>query len=227
MRLLIAIFVQNLVTAMLYVINCELLLVQIFFSVFLTHVSIYTIAIIGIDRYVRIKHYKNFNTIWTKKVVFTLIFTAYFLALFQAVTVTAGYLVGDLSITTLIYITMDSIVLVIIIFLQVQTIRTSNAIHNESRITASERINKKITKLSLRIMLLFCFFFTPLFVVVTLLRHCLTPKLNGKEGLMFEFFSIFAVIFSYGNCSANATLFLMTNVKAKRFLRDLIRSYER
>ena len=67
MRLLIAIFVQNLVTAMLYVISCELLLVQIFFSVFLTHVSIYTIAIIGIDRYVRIKHYKNFNTIWTKK----------------------------------------------------------------------------------------------------------------------------------------------------------------
>ena len=213
---------------MLYVISCELLLVQIFFSVFLTHVSIYTIAIIGIDRYVRIKHYKNFNTIWTKKVVFMLIFTAYFLALFQAVTVTIGYLVGDLSITSLIYITMDSIVLVIIIFLQVQTICTSNAIHNESSITASERINKKITNLSLRIMFLFfCFFFTPLFVVVTLLRHCLTPKLNGKEGLMFEFFSIFAVIFSYGNCSANATLFLMTNVKAKRFLRDLIRSYER
>ena len=40
---------------------------------------------------------------------------------------------------------------------------------------------------------------------------------------MFEFVADFTVTFSYGNCSANATLFLMTNVKVKRFLRDLIR----
>ena len=155
---LIAIFVQNLLTAVLYVMNCSLLLAQIFLSVFLTHLSMYTIAIIGIDRYIRIKHYTNFQTIWTKKVIFTLILTGCFLALFQGVMVTTGYLVGHLSIITLIYIAMDSIVLLIIIFLQVQTIRTSNAIHNESSITASERINKKITKLSLRIMFLFCFF---------------------------------------------------------------------
>ena len=154
---LIAIFVQNLLTAVLYVMNCSLLLAQIFLSVFLTHLSMYTIAIIGIDRYIRIKH-TNFQTIWTKKVIFTLILAGCFLALFQGVMVTTGYLVGHLSIITLIYIAMDSIVLVIIIFLQVQTIRTSNAIHNESSITASERINKKITKLSLGIMFLFCFF---------------------------------------------------------------------
>lgn len=66
--LLIAIFVQNLLTALLYVINCSLLLAQIFFSVFLTHLSMYTIAIIGVDRYVRIKYYVNFKTMWTKKV---------------------------------------------------------------------------------------------------------------------------------------------------------------
>ena len=88
--LLIAIFVQNLLTALLYVINCSLLLVQIFFSVFLTHLSMYTIAIIGVDRYVRVKYYVNFKTIWTKKVVFTLIFTGCFPALFQAVMVAIG-----------------------------------------------------------------------------------------------------------------------------------------
>ena len=32
-----------------------------------------------------------------------------------------------------------------IIFLQVQTIRISNAIHNEPDITTSESVNKKIT----------------------------------------------------------------------------------
>ena len=157
-----------------------------------------------------------------KKGWFTLIFTGSFLALFQAVMVAIGYLVGNLSIIRLIYIAMDSIVLVIMIFLQVLTTRTSNAIHNESSITTSERVNKKIAKLSLRIMFLFCFFFTPLFLVAILLRNRIEHKLNGKKGLMFEFIADFTVIFSYGNCSANATLFLMANVKAKRFLKDLI-----
>ena len=173
--------------------------------------------------YVRIKHYTNFKAIWTKKVVFTLIFIGCVLALFQAVMVVIRYLDGDLSIITIIYIAMDSTVLIIIIFLQVQTIRTSNAIHNESSISTSQSISKKITKLSLRIIILFCFFFTPLFVISVLLRNHVTPKLNGKEGLIFEYISAFTVIFSYGNCSANATLFLMTNVKVKKFLRDLIR----
>ena len=90
-------------------------------------------------------------------------------------------------------------------------------------ITTSESVNKKITKLSLQIMILFCFFFIPLFVVAVLLRNYVTPKLNEKEGLIFQFISGFTVIFSYGNCSTNATLFLTRNVKAKRFFRNLIR----
>ena len=135
--LLIVIFVQNLLTAMLYVINCSLFLVQTFVKVYY--------RIIGMDRYVRIKHYTNFKAISTNKVVFTLIFTGCILALFQAVLVTISYLVGDLSIITMIYIAMDSLILVMIIFLQVQTIRISNAIHNEPDITTSESVNKKIT----------------------------------------------------------------------------------
>lgn len=162
--------------------NSSLLLAQIFFSVFLTHLLMYTIAIIGVDRYVRPKYYVNFKTIWTKKVLFMLIFTGCFLPLFQAVMVAIGYLVGNLSIIRLIYIAMDSIVLVIIIFLQVQTTRISSAIHNESSITTSEKVNSFIAKLSLRIMFLFCFFFTPLFLIPILLRNRIEPKLDGKKG---------------------------------------------
>ena len=69
-------------------------------------------------------------------------------------------------------------------------------------------------------MILFCFFFTPLFVVSVLLRN---PRNLQNEGLIFEYILAFTVIFSYVNCSANVTLFLMTNVKAKKFLRGLIR----
>ena len=103
----------------------------------------FAIAIIDMDHSVRIKHYTNFKAMWTKKVVFALIFAECIIALFQAVLVTINYLLRDLSIITIIYIAMDSIVLVVIIFLQVQTIRISNAIHNESSIATSESVNKK------------------------------------------------------------------------------------
>ena len=43
----------------------------LFVSVFLNHVSGYTIAIIGIDQCVRIEYFMNFKVIWTTRVVLT------------------------------------------------------------------------------------------------------------------------------------------------------------
>ena len=83
--LLIGIFVQNLFTPLLYEENCLVSSISQFLSVFFTHLSGYSIAIIGIDRYVRIKFYANFKAIWSRKVVSTSISVAFFLALFQAV----------------------------------------------------------------------------------------------------------------------------------------------
>ena len=54
--------------------------------------------------------------------------------------------------------TIDGIMIGAVAFLQINTIRRSNALHNESKVSSSERIHKKITKLSMRIMLLYSFF---------------------------------------------------------------------
>ena len=221
--LMVSIFAQNLLTAVLYVRNCLLLVAQAAVTVFLTHFSVYIIAVIGMDRYVRIKHYLNFKVIWTTRTVVILIFIGFGLTLFQAVIITIGFLLWKWEIVTPIHLSVDIIVIGITIFLQIKTIRTSNAIFNKTEMVNSEMINKKITKLSIRIILLLCFFNLPYFIVYNIIRPIIWHQSNDNEKLIFKFTSLITTIFSFGNCSANAVLFLVTNIKARRFLRDIMR----
>ena len=88
---MIAIFVQNLSTATFYIIQCSLHVASLISKAFLLHLSMYVVAVISIDRYVRIKNYANFKRIWTTKIVFTLIFISFSLALFQALICNHGF----------------------------------------------------------------------------------------------------------------------------------------
>lgn len=208
---MIAIFVQNLSTATFYIIQCSLHVASLISKAFLLHLSMYVVAVISIDRYVRIKYYANFKRIWTT------------LALFQALMVTMAFILRKPRIGKLVYAAMDCMIIGVIFWLQIQTIRTSNAINSELTISTLGNINKKIAKLSIRIMILFCFFYAPCFIVGIIVRHFIIHRLNANKKIMLGFLSCLSVVFSFGSCSANAILFLMTNVKVKRLLRNLIR----
>ena len=208
---MIAIFVQNLSTATFYIIQCSLHVASLISKAFLLHLSMYVVAVISIDRYVRIKYYANFKRIWTT------------LALFQALIVTVAFILRKPRIGKLVYAAMDCMIIGVIFWLQIQTIWTSNAINSELTISTLGNINKKIAKLSIRIMILFCFFYAPCFIVGIIVRHFIIHRLNANKKIMLGFLSCLSAVFSFGNCSANAILFLMTNVKVKRLLRNLIR----
>ena len=96
-------------------------------------------------------------------------------------------LLGKDHISTLIYLTVDVNVIGVVTFLQIQTVRKANALHNESTVAVSEIINKKITKLSMRIMLLLCFLITPHLIVFTV-SEAIRYQLNIYEKGIFEFF---------------------------------------
>ena len=140
----------------------------------------YTIAIIGIDRYLRIKHFENFKALWTTKVVSVFISIEVFLAFVQAMMTLIGLLSGKEYIAVPVYYTIDGLIISGKIFLQVLTMRTSNAVCNESRIANSRNINRKITKLSMQIMLLFCCFTTPQ-LIMYVLREFMQDRLNDYE----------------------------------------------
>ena len=219
--LLQGIFSQNLFTALSYEKNCLLMEIVLFVNAFLMHLSGYMIAIIGVDHYLRIKYYVKFRTIWSTKIVLIFIFSGSFLAFFQAVMITVGLVLELDRFVVPIYVTMDVAVLGMIIILQVKTIRTSRDVQNMSTVATSERINKKVTKLSMRIMLLLCFFFAPHTIILNIIRSVIKHQLNNNEKSVLEFIAGISLVFAFGNCFSNAALFLVTNVKAKRFLRDL------
>ena len=218
--LLQRIFAQTLFTAVSYEKNCLLVKTLVFVTAFLTHLSGYMIVIIEVNRYLRIKYYVKFKTIESTKTVLILICSGSFLALFQAVMITAGLVLELNRFVLPVYVTMDVAVLGMTIILQVKTIRTSRDVHNMSTVSTSERINKKVRKLSIRIMLLLCFFFAPHTVILNIIRSAVKHQLNSNGQSVLEFTASISVIFVFGNCFVNAILLLITNVKAKRFLRD-------
>ena len=224
--LMIDLFCQNLLTTILYEKNCILLDTYAFIASFLIHLSMYTIALIGIDRYLRIKRYAKFKTLWTTKAVLGFVSLDIFLSLLQAILTLIGLLSGKENIVIPSYLAIDGVIISGITFLQILTIRTSSAVCDESRTVASENTKRKITKFSMQILLLFCCFNAP-HLIIYVLREFIEKELNSYQKSLVEFFSVISSIFIYTISFANAVLFLLTNVKAKRFLRNFVRQWER
>ena len=218
--LMVALFCQTFQTTTFYTRDCIVMGSYQFITVLFVHVSMYTIAIIGIDRYLRIKYFASFKALWTTRVVLTLISLAIFLALLQAIMTTIGILLGREDITLSIYSLMNGAIFGSVVFLQILTIRRSNVIHNESSIAASATANKKITKFSMRIMLLLCAFIIPHQVILGL-RSSIWDELNDYGKSAVQFIVALSVIMLFSNSAANAILYLTTNIKARRLLRSL------
>ena len=217
--LMVGAFGQNLFFAMLFGTKCSVKLSSRVLSVFFTSLSGYTIAIIGVDRFARIKYRTNFSTKLTNRFMLALMSMACFRALISAVGTPIGLLLRKERIFTSISFGLSVIVLSIVTFLQVLVIQTSNAVFDESSVHASQTTNKNINKLSMRIMLLFAFFYTP-YLAVSFARAALQKRLNRNEKSTLEFILRLASISSYTNSMIDAILFLIMNVKARRYLRD-------
>ena len=222
--LMIGVFAQNICTIHFYEKNCFVKLASISISTFLSDLSAYVIAILGIDRYLRIKYFTNFKTLWKTKVVFILICFLSLLAAFQAVIITISWLLQIEQITMLIYVAMDATIVGTTIFLQIRTIQRSNTVHNESTLSASRRTNKKITRFSTRIMFLQGIFIAPYTLIVNFLRDKIQDQLNSNGKSVLEFITCISIVLIFANSFANSVLFLMTNVKARKRLRNFAKS---
>ena len=210
---------QNLFLAVLYSPSCSINLVTRTISTFSTNFSGYTTAILGVDRFVRIKYFTKVKTILTSRFILTLISMAFLAALFNAVGVPMGLLLMKENLFASVALVLAVTVVTSVTLLQVLVIRTSNAVSNES-IDNSQVVNKKINKLSMSIMLALLFFTTP-FLFISSMKDFIQDlsSKNLKSG--YEFTFGISVVFMYTYSLVNAILFLSMNGKAKRFSRDL------
>lgn len=220
--LLIGGFAQNFYIAVIYGTHCLAELIARVFSVFLINLSSYTIAIMGVDRFIRIKYYASFKVILTTRFILTLVSIACLAALVNAVGLTIGFLLKLDQIFTRVNFFIGAIILSTVTFLQVLVIRTSNTVHMESKIGLAHAAKKIITKLSMRIMLLVLFCHAPL-LIVHFIRSKFQAQFHKKGKPTLEFIACLSIIIIYANSLINAILFLTMNVKAKRFLRDFVR----
>ena len=157
-----------------------------FVMIYFFHLSIYTVAVIGIDRYLRIKHYASFKALWTKRIALTFVSIGSFLTLFQSLLTTTGLLFGKHYIVVPVYFTIDGLILIAVMFLQILTIRTSNAVISESTTVASGRITRKVTKLSMQIMLLLCLLVLP-HQIMSVLHDIFHENLSGSGNFILGF----------------------------------------
>ena len=219
--LLIALFVQSLFLAVIYDGACSVKIASIFLSNFLAHLSVYTIAVIGVDRFIRIKYKVNFKTILTSKLLTVLTLIVWLGALIHAVMITIGILMDIEQKVRTISLIVDGMVVGTIVTLQMITICKSNSIvvdlqsHN-----TFQQTSERITKLCTRIMLMMAFCITPL-LIANFTRSRIHHRLNDQEKSIMEFVRRLCMIILYANSLANAILFLTTNGKANRYLKAL------
>ena len=128
---------QSLLAVILHGKYCSFKRAFTFLSVFLYHFGSYIVALLGVDRYLRIKHYFNFRSIWTTKVATTLIVVMFSLASLQALMITLSSAIEERKIVMYFYTSIGGIIIGPVAFLQIKTIRTTNVLHDESILRTS------------------------------------------------------------------------------------------
>ena len=218
--LLLALLVETLFIVVIFKTNCTVKFISQFIAAFLVHLSAYTIALIGIDRFLRIKYKMTFRSLLTTKSVMLMIVLVWVLALTNAVIITFGILVNK-RVAQTISSSLDLMILILIVFLQLLTIRVVKKINcrDGQPIPANnQRTQNKITNMCMEIMLLLLIFMVPC-VVMQIVRSRIREDLDVPGKSVLEFTFRISILLGYSNSFANAVLFLTKNIKCRRFLK--------
>ena len=219
---MIGAFAQSLFFALIYGTNCLIQILSRTFSVFFTNLSSYTVSLMGIDRFIRIKYYANFRSILKNKFIFTLVSLVCLAALFNGVGFPILLLLKKEHIFSLVSFFLGALAFIIATFMKVLLMRTSRAISGKSSINASRAATKNITTLS--ICILFAKYSLSLpFLMISIVKFKLQHLFNENGKSIQEFIYCISIILVYANSLVGAILFLVMNVKAKRFLRDFLK----
>ena len=192
---------------------------QMFFSIFLVHVSCYTIAFLGFDRFLRVKHTVKYSRILSSKRVHIIMASIWLFSLLHAVYTLMSYKLNN-SFMHMLNSLIEALVALTICILHIApAVKMSNIRSNALNPSVLEFTNQSILRLSSRTISLFLAFLGPYVVIV------IVYKVYGQntEGIMrsyMEFLLLLSYQIAMVNSFANAILFLATNTKAKIYLKS-------
>ena len=191
-------------------------------STFFARVPIYTINLIGYDRYLRVRYPVTHQERLSPFRVYMMLLLIWVVALLSTLSMPVGFLI-KLDTVRGISGFIDFSMVLVVIFFQMKTIWATHT-HRISPENPSilEETQKRIVKLIARIVVMFIITVLPFFIL-KLLKSIIMNKLKETSKGYLEFAFQFSLNVAFMNALGNAILFLMSNQKAKRYLKRLVR----
>ena len=224
--LAIASVAQTLFITEIYGANCTINVAYQLISRFLPRLSGYIIGVIGIDRYIRIRYKMNFKSILTTKLLIILMVLIFLIALTQVMLIMLGIILHKKAIFSSTVLGIDIFLFICVVYLQIRTITTTNSTKKKaSNPEVLQDVNKKITKLCSQIMICYIAFYLP-YMIINCVRNKMHEAVSLKTKSLLDFLFMVSIIIVYFHSLVNALLFLSSNVKARRFLKQACKSSE-
>ena len=205
--------------------SCLIQYIGQFLLLFCGYTTVYTIGVIGFDRYLRIQYKTSYVTKLTKKRVHLIIFAIYCFALVRSSITVTGFLTRKFKFIRLLGSAIDYLSMSIIAFMQMASVIAIKRIMASSgNQEVMQETSKAIIKLSSRITIVFLIFSitsVTMLAIYNMLRSTVTG--TGRE--IIEFVQLLAYLIAQANSFASAILFFMYNTKGKSYFRSILRSF--
>ena len=196
---------------------------QMFVGVLLVNVSCYTIALLGLDRFIRIKYTTSHLQIFSQKRVYLMMAMIWIYSLVNAIFTFMSFTL-DLTIMSLVNSVLETTTAIIICTLQIAPATVMRKIRDSSNNpTIMEKTSQYIIRLQSKTVSLFLVFFGP-FLIIVVIYKVYGKYTSGATRSNMEFLLLLSYQFAMINSFANAVLFLVTNVQSKLLLRRLMRN---
>ena len=217
-----AVIVQPLFAAMLLQYpstqNCSFEMAMQFFGIFFTHTSGYIIALIGFDRYARVKFLTKYSQVMTASRIKKAVIVMTFLSFMQGAIYVIGTRLEIFETTKQVAVAIDFIIVLAVVLFTVMAVRAVKEHRkNADNQSMMEAVDKTMTRLASKILLTIIVFYIS-YVVIAFLHSSQAEKSSGAKRSWLEFALFFGYLLTYTNSLVNAIIFLSFNNKARHIL---------
>ena len=198
--------------------NCNLEMAVQFFGIFFTHTSAYIIALIGFDRYARVKFLTRYSSVMRASRIKKAVIATIFLSLIQASIYVLGTAFQIFETTKKVAVAVDFIiVLIVVVFtiMAMQAVKTHRK--NAENQSMMEVVDKTMTRLASKILLTIVIFYV-IYVIIAFLHSAQAENATSAKRSWLEFSLFAGYLLTYTNSLVNALIFLSVNEKARHTL---------
>lgn len=202
-------------------------MVMQFLGIFFTHTSAYIIALIGFDRYARVKFLTRYSEVMKEGRVKKAVVGMVLLSFIQGAIYVIGTLLEIFKKIKQVAIAIDIIIILLVVISTIMGVRAVRKhrknIENQSMM---EDVDKTMTSLASKILLTIVIFYIVYIVIVVV--HTLQAKnASAVTRGWLEFALFIGYLLAYTNSLVNALIFLSFNNKTQNTLREFAIRYRR